>query len=261
MRYIRQGITLEYDDIGNGLPLLLIHGFPLDRTLWRSQIAGLQHAYRVIAPDLRGFGNSSETDGKAVSMDQYAADLKALLDSLSITQAVIGGISMGGYVALALYAQYSERVKGLILANTRATPDSIEGKQTRLDNAQKVSETGTSFLVESMAPKMLGPTVRTELAITVHSMMARQRAAGIMSALRGMAARPDRTSLLRFATVPTLIVTGSADTLIPPVDSEAMQALIPDSTLVNIPEAGHLSNIDKSDAFNDAIRAFRSKMG
>jgi pimeloyl-ACP methyl ester carboxylesterase len=127
MRYTRQGISLEYDDIGNGVPLLLIHGFPLDRTLWRAQIAGLASSYRVVAPDLRGFGQSSETTGEAVSMEQYAADLKSLLDSLNIKQAVVGGISMGGYIALAFYAQFADRVKGLLLANTRATSDT--GKQ------------------------------------------------------------------------------------------------------------------------------------
>ena len=261
MRYTRQSVTLEYDDIGNGLPLLLLHAFPLDRTLWRSQIAGLQQTYRVIAPDLRGFGKSSETDGEAISMDQYAADMKALLDSLNVPQAVIGGISMGGYIALAFYANYPDHVKGLILANTRAIPDSPEGKQTRLENALKVSETGPGFLIESMAPKMLGTSPKIESTIAVRSMMARQRANGIMSALRGMAARPDRTALLRFATVPMLIITGSADALIPPGDSEAMHALIPNSVLVNIPEAGHLSNIDRSDAFNDAVRAFRTQLG
>ncbi len=260
MRYTRQGVVLEYDDIGNGLPLLLIHAFPLDRTMWRSQIAGLQQAYRVIAPDLRGFGNSSDTDGEAVSMDQYAADLKALLDSLNVKQAVVGGLSMGGYIALAFYAQYADRVRGLVLANTRAVPDSPEGKQTRLDNALRINQEGPLFLMESMAPKMLEPSAKIELQITVRSIMARQRRLGIMSALRGMAARPDRTALLRFATTPTLIITGSDDALVPPGDSEAMHALLPDSTLVNIPEAGHLSNIAKSDAFNDALRAFHAKL-
>ncbi len=261
MRYTRQGITLEYDDIGNGLPLLVLHAFPLDRTLWRSQIAGLQHVYRVIAPDLRGFGNSSDTDGEAISMEQYAADVKALLDSLNVSQAVVGGISMGGYIALAFYANYPDRVKGLLLANTRATPDSPEGKQSRLDNAQKIGEVGPSFLFDSMAPNMLGPSARIELQIAVRSMMSKQHRQGLMSALRGMAARPDRTSLLRFATVPVLIITGSADALIPPGDSEAMHALIPESTLVTLPEAGHLSNLDKADAFNDAVRAFRTTVG
>jgi pimeloyl-ACP methyl ester carboxylesterase len=256
MRYTRQGISLEYDDIGNGVPLLLIHGFPLDRTLWRPQIAGLSQIYRVIAPDLRGFGQSSETDGETVTMDQYASDLKSLLDSLNIKQAVIGGISMGGYIALALYAQYADRVKGLILANTRAVPDSEEGRQARLANADQVDQVGPGFLVGTMAPKMLGTTPKPEIEITVRSMMARQRAAGVMSALHGMAARPDRTALLRFATIPLLILSGTADTLIPPGDSEAMHALAPNSRLVIIPDAGHLSNLDKVDAFNHVVREF-----
>lgn len=256
MRYTRQGVSLEYDDIGNGVPLLLIHGFPLDRTLWRTQIAGLSQLFRVIAPDLRGFGQSSQTDGEAVTMDQYAADLKSLLDSVNVKQAVIGGISMGGYIALAFYAQYADRVKGLILANSRAVPDSEEGKQTRLANAQKVGEVGTGFLVETLAPKMLGSAAKPEIEIAVRSMMARQRPAGVMSALRGMAVRPDRTTLLRFATVPVLIVSGSQDVLIPPSDSEAMHALIPNGRLVIIPDAGHLSNLDKADAFNHVVREY-----
>ena len=128
MRYTRQGVSIEYDDIGNGVPLLLIHGFPLDRTLWRTQIARLSQLYRVVAPDLRGFGHSSETDGEAVAMDQYAADLKALLDSVNVKQVVVAGISMGGYIALAFLAQYADRVKGLILANTRAIADTDEAK-------------------------------------------------------------------------------------------------------------------------------------
>ena len=261
MRYTRQGVSIEYDDIENGVPLLLIHGFPLDRTLWRTQIAGLSQLYRVIAPDLRGFGQSSETDGEAVTMDQYAADIHSLLGSVNVKQAVIGGISMGGYIALAFYAQFADRVKGLILANTRAVPDSEEGRQSRLDNAQKVGEVGPGFLVESMAPQMLGPAAKPEIEVAVRSMMARQRAAGIMSALRGMAIRPDRTALLRFATVPVLIVSGSHDALIPPGDSEAMHALIPDSRLMIIPDAGHLSNLDKADAFNHVVREFYKQVG
>ena len=260
MRYVRQGISLEYDDIGNGVPLLLVHGFPLDRTLWRSQIAELSQVYRVIAPDLRGFGHSSDTDGEAVTMDQYAEDLKALLDSLNVKEAVVGGISMGGYITMAFVAHYADRVKGLILANTRALPDTAEAKQARLANAQKIHESGPSFLVDSMAPKMLEPFAKSELAITVRSIMSRQRAPGMMSALRGMAVRPDRTTLLRFTTAPTLVITGSADALIPPADSEAMHAVMPNSRFVSIPDAGHLSNVDKADAFNSALREFFNRV-
>jgi len=256
MRYTRQGVSLEYDDIGNGVPLLLIHAFPFDRTMWRSQVAGLQLYYRVIAPDLRGFGHSSEADGSAISMEHYAADLRALLDSLNLKQAVIGGLSMGGYIALAFLAQYPDRVKGLILANTRALPDGEEARQTRLANATRVRAEGLSFLIDGMSPKMLGPTAKPDLAVTVRSIMAHQRAIGIASALLGMAARPDRSALLPFIKVPTLIITGSADVLIPPADSEAMHRAITQSTLVTLADAGHLSNLDKADAFNDALRAF-----
>ena len=261
MKYTRQGISLEYDDIGNGVPLLLIHGFPLDRTMWRSQIAGLQLACRVIAPDLRGFGHSTDTDGEAVSMETYAEDLRALLDSVNVKQVVLAGLSMGGYIALAFLAQYVDRVTGLILANTRATPDSESARAGRLTNAAKIAESGsTSVVVESMAPKMLGPTAKPETVVAVRSMMARQRSPGVMSALRGMAARPDRSALLPFIKVPTLIISGSADVLIPTSDSEVMQTAIPDSRLNIIPEAGHLSNMDKADAFNDAVREFIGKL-
>lgn len=256
MRYTRQNISIEYDDIGNGVPLLLIHAFPLDRAMWRAQIAGLQQPYRVIAPDLRGFGRSSEADGSPVTMEQYAADLRALLDSLNVKQAIVGGLSMGGYIALAFIAQYADRVKGLVLVNTRALPDSEAARQMRITNAARVREEGLGFLIDALSPHMLGPTARPELNATVRLMMARQRSKGVASALLGMAARPDRTPLLPFVKVPTLIVTGSADALIPPADSEAMRKSITQSMLVTIPEAGHLSNLDQADAFNDALRAF-----
>jgi pimeloyl-ACP methyl ester carboxylesterase len=242
------------------VPLLLIHAFPFDRTLWRAQVAGLQQHYRVIAPDLRGFGRSSEADGSAISMEQYAADLHALLDSLNVKQAVIGGLSMGGYVALAFLAQSPDRVKGLILANTRALPDSEEARQTRLTNATRVRAEGVSFLIDAMSPKMLGPTAKPDMTVMVRSIMARQRSNGMASALLGMAARPDRMALLPFIKVPTLIITGSADALIPPAESEAMHRAITPSTLVTLTDAGHLSNLDKADAFNDALRAFHSKV-
>ncbi len=256
MRYVRQNVSIEYDDIGNGVPLLLIHAFPLDRAMWRAQIAGLQQHYRLIAPDLRGFGQSSDTDGSAVSMEQYAEDLRALLDSLNVKQAVLCGLSMGGYIALAFVAQYPARVKGLILANTRALADSEEARQGRLTNADRVRKEGLPFLVDSMAPKLLGPNARPEIALSVRSMMMRQRSAGVASALLGMAARPDRTALLPYVKAPILIVTGSADALISPADSEALHRVNPASQLVVIPDAGHLSNLDKADAFNEALRAF-----
>lgn len=260
MRYTRQGVSLEYDDIGNGIPLLLIHAFPLDRTMWRSQIAALQQQYRLIAPDLRGFGRSSETDGEVISMEQYAADMRALLDSLNIKQAVVCGLSMGGYIALAFVAQYPDRVRGLILANTRAAADSPEGQQTRLANATRVRAEGPMFLFDTLSPKLLGPNAKSDITVALRSIMTRQRSSGIASALQGMAARPDRTRLLSAIAVPALVITGTADGLIPPAESEALQAALPNSQLVSIPDAGHIANLDRADAFNDALREFYSRV-
>jgi pimeloyl-ACP methyl ester carboxylesterase len=261
MKYTRQGISLEFDDLGNGTPLLFIHGFPLDRSMWGPQVNALQKVCRVIAPDLRGFGQSSDTDGQAVTMDLYAEDMKALLDSLNVKQVVVCGLSMGGYIALAFVAKYADRVKGLILSNTKAGADTDAGRQGRLDTSIKIEQTGsTDVVVDGMAPKMLGPDAKSETATFVHSMMSRQRSTTVTSALRGMAARPDRTPLLASIKFPTLIITGSADVVIPPNESEAMHKAMAHSTLVNIPEAGHLANLDKPDTYNEVVQAFASQL-
>jgi pimeloyl-ACP methyl ester carboxylesterase len=261
MKYTRQGVSLEYDDLGNGTALLFIHGFPLDRSMWGPQVNALQKVCRVIAPDLRGFGQSSDTDGQAVTMDTYAEDMKALLDSLNVKQVVVCGLSMGGYIALAFIAKYADRVKGLILSNTKAGADTDTGRQGRLDTSIKIEQTGsTDVVVDGMAPKMLGPEAKSETATFVRSMMSRQRSTTVTSALRGMAARPDRTPLLASIKFPTLILTGSADVVIPPGESEAMHKAIAHSTLVNIPNAGHLANLDKTEPYNEAVQAFVSQL-
>jgi pimeloyl-ACP methyl ester carboxylesterase len=261
MKYTRQGVSLEYDDLGNGTPLLFIHGYPLDRSLWGPQINDLQKVCRVIAPDLRGFGQSSDTDGQAVTMETYAEDMKALLDSLNVRQAIVCGLSMGGYVALAFIEKYADHAKGLILSNTKSGADTEAGRQGRLDAAIKVEQSGsTNIVVDAMEPKMLGPNAKSETATFVRNMMSRQRSPAVTSALRGMATRPDRTPLLASIQAPTLIVTGSADVVIPPSESEALHQAIAHSTLVNIPDAGHLANLDKPDAYNEALQAFVNQL-
>ncbi len=261
MKYTHQGVSLEYDDLGNGTPLLFIHGFPLDRSMWGPQVNALQKVCRVIAPDLRGFGQSNDTDGQAVTMETYADDMKALLDSLNVQQAVLCGLSMGGYIALAFVAKHVNRVKGLILSNTKAGADTDAGRQGRLDTSIKIEQTGsTGVVVDSMAPKMLGPDAKSETATFVRSLMSHQRSTTVTSALRGMAARPDRTPLLANIKFPTLIITGSADVVIPPSESEAMHKAIAHSTLINIPDAGHLANLDKPDAYNEALQAFVNQL-
>jgi pimeloyl-ACP methyl ester carboxylesterase len=229
--------------------------------MWGPQVAALRGSCRVIAPDLRGFGQSGDTDGQAVTMESYAGDLRALLDTLDVEQAIVCGLSMGGYIALAFVEDHADRVKGLVLSNTKAGADTEAGRQGRLDTSTEIERSGsTDGVVASMAPKMLGPDGDPDTATFVRSMMARQRAHAITSALRGMAARPDRTSLLARIEVPTLIITGSADVVLPPSESEAIQSGIPNGTLINISNAGHLANLDRADAYNGALQTFVGRL-
>jgi pimeloyl-ACP methyl ester carboxylesterase len=250
---------MNYDDTGGaGVPLLLVHGFPLDRTVWANQTAELAGVARVIAPDLRGFGQSTMPDGMT-TLESYADDLNALLDVLKIPSAVIAGLSMGGYIALAFYRQYTGRVRGLILADTKAGADSPEAKKGRDDNASAARAYGAEEIAKRMLPKMLTPkTIENnfEMAQTVREMMARQSVEAIVAALMAMRDRADSTSLLTQIKTPTLIITGADDLLIPPKEAEAMHQAIAGSSLVTIPNAAHLSNVEQPEAFNQAVLEF-----
>lgn len=262
MRFTTHGTAFEYDDVGNGIPLLMIHGFPLDRTLWRTQIEGLQSVARVIAPDLRGFGRSDDAP-ETMTMDNYAADLKTLLDSLNLQRIVLCGLSMGGYIALAFLAKYPGSVRGLILANTRAVPDSDQAREGRYAMVKQAFDEGVRSIAEALLPKILTEATiakRTSLTTFIRSMMAGQRAEGVAAALRGMAERPDRTPMLGAINIPTLIITGEADSIIPVSESQAMNEAIPGSKLVIIPETAHLSNVEAPEAFNAAVRDFLGKL-
>ncbi len=250
---------MAYDDTGgNATPLLLIHGFPLDRTLWDAQKQGLADVARVIAPDLRGCGESGMPYGN-VTMDAYADDLRGLLDKLGVEKVVFGGLSMGGYITFAFYRKYPHRVRGLILANTKAGPDSPEGKKGREDTAKLAREMGVAAIAEQMLPKMLTPqtiAAHPDVADRVRALMARQPVEGVVGALMAMRDRPDSTPMLEKIAVPTQIITGAEDTLIPPKESEAMRNAIPGARLVVIPGAAHLSNFEQPDAFSQAVRGF-----
>ncbi|HEX7594165.1 MAG TPA: alpha/beta hydrolase [Anaerolineae bacterium] len=254
-----RGFEMAYEDTGSAaVPLLLIHGFPLDRTLWAAQARGLADVARVIAPDLRGFGESGMPAG-AVTMDAYADDLRGLLDALGVKNAVVAGLSMGGYVAFAFYRQHASRVRGLILADTKAGPDSPEGKKGRDDSVTLARAQGASAVGDKMMPKMLTPKTAAErpfIADAARAMMARQSVAGVVGALEAMRDRPDSTPTLAEIKAPTLIVTGAEDTLIPPKEAEAMRAAIRDARFASIPGAAHLANFEAPDAFNAAVREF-----
>ncbi len=250
-------MKLQHEEAGSGIPLVLIHGFPLDHTLWHPQLRGLAKSARVITPDLRGFGNSPRPRGP-VTMERHALDVKELLDHLGIDRAVIGGLSMGGYVALAFAELFPKALAGLLLCNTRAVADGEAARKTRETVALRAVEEGMAALAPVMVHPLLSAATRNakpELAGFIEAMIGRQAPAGVAASSRGMAIRPDRRPCLPKIHVPALVVTGSDDTLIPPAESEAMAALLPDAQLVVVPKAGHLSNLEAPEAFNRAVHS------
>lgn len=251
-------IELAYTDTGIGRPVVLIHGYPFNRSLWDEQVSALTNSYRIIVPDLRGFGDSDASDGSA-TMNQMAQDIAGLLDHLEISQAAIGGLSMGGYVVLAFYKQFPSRARALILADTRAQADTEEAKQTRAQQAEKALTEGMGGIADAMLPKLLTPETvskRPEVVKRIRDMMLKTKPEGAAAALRGMAEREDQTQLLPQITISTLIIVGSEDPITPVADSEKMHHAIAGSRLVVLDKAGHVSNIEQSEQFNKELERF-----
>ena len=255
-------IELAYTDTGIGRPIVFIHGYPFNRSLWTEQIPSLSNGYRVIAPDLRGFGDSDASSQDISTMNQLAADVAGLMDHLEIPSATIAGLSMGGYVVLAFYKQFPSRVRALILADTRAQADTEESKQTRAQQAEKALSEGMAGIADAMLPKLLTPETvskRPEIVKFVRDMMLQTKPEGAAAALRGMAEREDQTELLPRISVPTLILVGAEDAITPVADSEKMHHAIETSRLVVLDHAGHVSNLERTQQFNDAVLHFLSR--
>lgn len=252
------GITLAYNDQGSGPPLIFLHAFPLNRTMWVEQESRFSSQFRVITVDLRGYGESDAPLGR-YALDQAAADVIGLLDHLSIRQAVFVGLSMGGYILFALYRKYADRVTGLVLADTRAQADTAEGKEARFQMAQTAYKNGSSAIADLMIPKLLSPaTVQTkpDLVRRVRRMIDRNQVSGIAGGLMAMAERPDSVTLLKEITCPTQIIVGEQDLPTPPADAKLMADHIPGACLTIIPRAAHLSNLEQPDLFNETICSF-----
>jgi len=253
-----RGIELAYTDEGRGPAVVFLHGFPFDRTMWRGQVERLSPDFRVIAPDLRGHGGTTHTREPA-TMEDMAEDVIALLDELNVPRAVVCGLSMGGYVALALYRAHPSRVRALVLADTRAKADNEEARRAREENAQRALAEGMQPIVESMLPKLLSQRTREgepEVVARVCEMMSGVIPEGAAAALRGMALRRDQTDLLSKLDVPVLIIVGSEDAVTPPSEAEAMHALIEGSRLRVIEGAGHVSNVERPEEFDRALAEF-----
>lgn len=250
-------VALAFEDVGSGEPIVLLHGYPFNRSLWREQIEVLKETNRVITPDLRGLGESPLAE--TATMDEMANDVAVLLDSLEIEEAIIGGLSMGSYVTFAFTRLFPHRVKGLILADTRPQSDTEEGKQNRERQAQLALSKGMGAIAEEMLPKLLAPSTiieSPEIVSRVSEMIVTTNPQGAANAQRGMAMRVDHTSLLTNINVPTLIIVGSEDVLTPPADSEKMNQAIPNSLLIIIEGAGHCSNLENPEMFSAALKAF-----
>jgi 3-oxoadipate enol-lactonase len=259
MRTKTRGFSTGYDDSGgDGVPLVLIHGFPLNRTIWAAQVKGLAGAARVIAPDLRGFGETTDVP-EDPAITGYADDVRDLLDALGVERAVIGGVSMGGYVALAFGRKFPKRMLGLILVDTRAGADSSEARVARDNAASLAKSRGASAIAVEMLPKMItAESMRGDDALrsTLLDIMSSQPVPAIVAALRALRDRPDASSSLAKIAVPTLVICGSQDTLIPPAESVALKEGIRGAQLVKIGNAAHLPNFEQPTLFNRAVRSF-----
>jgi pimeloyl-ACP methyl ester carboxylesterase len=253
-----ENVAVVYEDAGQGIPLVLVHGHPFDRSMWREQVRVFSAQYRVITFDLRGYGGTTVIPGKTL-LEEFARDLAGLLDYLSVTGIVLGGLSMGGQIVLEFYRLFPQRVRALILADTFAQLDTEEGRQARNAMAERLMKEGMLAYAEEVLPKMIAPRTieeRPEVAAHVLSMMRGTSPAGAAAALRGRSERRDYTPLLLEIQVPTLIIVGSDDEFTPVRDAEFMRERIPNSRLAIIEDAGHMPNLERPDEFNRIVEEF-----
>ena len=260
MKIALRGTTLAYDDQGQGIPVILIHGFPFSRRMWTPQIEALAPVCRVVTPDLRGFG---ESDGAPESMDQLADDVHALVEALALPAFVLAGFSMGGYVVFRYLAAHAERLRALMLLDTRAEPDAPEARQRRFAGIERIQREGPGGFLDDFTKLVLSARTaqaRPEVAAEVRRLMEGAKVESLVGGLRAMAERPDSTPLLAGVRVPTLVVVGEDDQATPVGSSRAIAGAIPGAELIIIPGAGHVSNLEQPDAFNQALLRFLKRL-
>jgi pimeloyl-ACP methyl ester carboxylesterase len=258
------GGALAHDDVGAGTPVVLLHGFPHTRHLWDAQRTALAARCRVITPDLRGFGDSASLgDGAPLTMARHADDVAALLDALGVDRAVVCGLSMGGYATLAFWHRHRERVRGLVLADTRAAADTDAVRERRAARIALARSEGALAVADAEVASELGATTRRTHPALVHrvrDMMATVPVATLVAAQEGMLARADATAWLGEIDVPTLLVVGDEDGITPVSELRAMQARIAGSELAVIEQAGHLSPVEQPERFDEAVTRFLERV-
>ncbi|HXH07761.1 MAG TPA: alpha/beta fold hydrolase [Vicinamibacterales bacterium] len=255
--------TLRWLEAGEGRPLVLLHAFPLSGAMWLPQLERPPHGWRLVAPDLRGFRRPDAPPADAPptpwTMEDYAADVEALVAALGARDVALGGLSMGGYVAMALLRRGRVRPAALLLADTRAEADTEEARAGRRRLQGVAEREGSPGVAREMLPKLLGETTRArrpEIVAGVRTLIEANAPAALRAALEAMMGRPDSTDVLRRLDVPALIVVGEEDTVTPPETAERLSRAVPDSRLVTVGGAGHLSNLENPEAFGAALEEF-----
>jgi 3-oxoadipate enol-lactonase len=248
---------IGYDDIGSGLPVVFIHAFPLNRTMWEPPIGARVAECRCIAIDFRGFGDSAASP--PYSVDQYADDVAGVLDALQIERAVFVGLSLGGYVAFSLWRRHRHRVRGLVFADTRASADVVETIARRRELIKVAQTQGSAAVANMQIAGLMGKTTRDkrhDLYDAAHRSMSQAPVEAIVGALEAMIDRADSTETLATIDVPTLIIVGEEDVLTPPKEAKGIQAGIAGSRLEILQQAGHLSNVERPASFNTVVSEF-----
>lgn len=262
-RLLAGNVELQVLCSGLGMPVLLVHGFPLEHSMWDAQIAQLSLRWRVVAPDLRGFGGSQVTPG-TVTMEQMADDMAALVDGLGIDEPIVFcGLSMGGYVALEFWRKYARRLRGLVLCDTRAAPDTPEAVAGRLKMAERLLAEGTMPLADAMLPRLFAPATlenHPNISAIERQKILGARPDGLAAALRGMAARRDFRGDLAKIAVPTMVIVGEHDAISTVDEMRSIAKAIPDAEFVIIPGAGHMTPLEDPDGFNEAIEQFLTRV-
>lgn len=247
--------TLSYTDTGGkGTPLVLIHAWPTDLRLWTPQQQALRAHFRVISVDLWGFGRSGALNKNVYAMTDYADEIKQLLDQLHIEKAIIGGESMGGYVTLSFLKKYPQHTLGLILSNTRATSDTADERVKKEKLAASVLD-GSADLIHDFLPRLFSANIDTTTQEKVKLIMQQQSPTAIAASLLGIAYREDSTTLLSQTALPVLIIAGDKDAVIDPQESRIMHKLAKNSRLIMLENTGHLANLEKPHAWNQAVIA------
>jgi 3-oxoadipate enol-lactonase len=262
MKLRSDDIELSYETVGKGAPAVFLHPFPTNHEFWTPICDSLSTRYTLVLPDLRGHGDSGVGDGPA-TMEQHAEDIRRLLDELNIGKCTFLGCSIGGYILFEFWRRHRERVNALVFMNTKASADSVEARATRLLAAESVHERGPEQFIDSMLPKLMGESThrnRPDIVADARRIMMKSSSRGIAEVQRGMAERPDSIPTLSTIGVPTLVIAGEEDVLIPLRELDMIHRGIRGSELRTVAKAGHFAAFERPQDVSGLLREFLGRI-